>query len=142
MYLVTIADLNVSLSTGCFRQHALRTGQHLLKLARPSDMVSVYVSVENQLEVKAHLPSHVRVSKSSFDDRIDDDRLKCAGRPRICREIIKAAVINTFTTGSPFLGTTLLGYSIGRGSGALKVHSKYKVPLGGAADFKSRRCPK
>ena len=28
--------------------------------------------------------------------------------------------INPFTTGNPFLGTTLLGFSIGRGSGALK----------------------
>ena len=28
--------------------------------------------------------------------------------------------INPFTTGNPFLGTNLLGLSIGRGSGALK----------------------
>ena len=28
--------------------------------------------------------------------------------------------INPFTTGNPFLGTKLLGFSIGRGSGALK----------------------
>ena len=27
---------------------------------------------------------------------------------------------NPFTTGNPFLGTKLLGYSIGRGSGALQ----------------------
>ena len=29
-------------------------------------------------------------------------------------------VLNPFTTGNPFLGTKLLGFSIGRGSGALK----------------------
>ena len=28
--------------------------------------------------------------------------------------------MNPFTTGNPFLGTKLLGFSIGRGSGALK----------------------
>ena len=28
--------------------------------------------------------------------------------------------INLYTTGNPFLGTKLLGFSIGRGSGALK----------------------
>ena len=28
--------------------------------------------------------------------------------------------VNPFTTGNPFLGTKLLGFSIGRGSGALK----------------------
>ena len=28
--------------------------------------------------------------------------------------------LNPFTTGNPFLGTNLLGFSIGRGSGALK----------------------
>ena len=28
--------------------------------------------------------------------------------------------LNPFTTGNPFLGTKLLGFSIGRGSGALK----------------------
>ena len=31
------------------------------------------------------------------------------------------ACFNPFTTGNPFLGTKLLGYSIGRGSGALKT---------------------
>ena len=29
-------------------------------------------------------------------------------------------ILNPFTTGNPFLGTKLLGFSIGRGSGALK----------------------
>ena len=29
-------------------------------------------------------------------------------------------MVNAFTTGNPFLGTKLLGFSIGRGSGALK----------------------
>ena len=29
-------------------------------------------------------------------------------------------LLNPFTTGNPFLGTKLLGFSIGRGSGALK----------------------
>ena len=32
--------------------------------------------------------------------------------------------INPFTTGNPFLGTKLLGFSIGRGSGALKGSSR------------------
>ena len=31
-----------------------------------------------------------------------------------------ALPVNPFTTGNPFLGTKLLGFSIGRGSGALK----------------------
>ena len=31
-----------------------------------------------------------------------------------------AAAINPFTTGNPFLGTKLLAFRIGRGSGALK----------------------
>ena len=31
--------------------------------------------------------------------------------------------INPFTTGNPFFGTKLLGFSIGRGSGALKRSS-------------------
>ena len=30
------------------------------------------------------------------------------------------AQLNPFTTGNPFLGTKLLGFSIGRGSGTLK----------------------
>ena len=29
-------------------------------------------------------------------------------------------LVNLFTTGNPFLGTKLLGFSVGRGSGALK----------------------
>ena len=32
-------------------------------------------------------------------------------------------VVNPFTTGNPFLGTKLLGFSIGRDSGALKGSS-------------------
>ena len=31
-----------------------------------------------------------------------------------------AADVNPFSTGNPFSGTKLLGFSIGRGSGALK----------------------
>ena len=34
--------------------------------------------------------------------------------------IIFVAPVNPFTTGNPFLGTKLLGFSVGRGSGALK----------------------
>ena len=34
--------------------------------------------------------------------------------------IIQVPPVNAFTTGNPFLGTKLLGFSIGRGSGALK----------------------
>ena len=33
---------------------------------------------------------------------------------------LKCGRLNPFTTGNPFLGTKLLGFSIGRGSGALK----------------------
>ena len=32
----------------------------------------------------------------------------------------EGATLNPFTTGNPFLGTKLLGFSRGRGSGALK----------------------
>ena len=35
-------------------------------------------------------------------------------------EVINTRPLNAFTTGNPFLGTKLLGFSIGRGSGALK----------------------
>ena len=35
------------------------------------------------------------------------------------------AVINPFTTGNPFLGTLSLGFSIGRGSGALKGFTQH-----------------
>ena len=33
---------------------------------------------------------------------------------------VNSYFVNPFTTGNPFLGTKLLGFSIGRGSGALK----------------------
>ena len=33
---------------------------------------------------------------------------------------LATGLLNPFTTGNPFLGTKLLGFSIGRGSGALK----------------------
>ena len=33
---------------------------------------------------------------------------------------LRRTCLNPFTTGNPFLGTKLLGFSIGRGSGALK----------------------
>ena len=36
------------------------------------------------------------------------------------RTIFDKVELNPFTTGNPFLGTKLLGFSIGRGSGALK----------------------
>ena len=35
-------------------------------------------------------------------------------------EILVEVPLNPFTTGNPFSGTKLLGFSIGRGSGALK----------------------
>ena len=35
----------------------------------------------------------------------------------------KEVEVNPFTTGNPFLGTKLLGFSIGRGLGALKGSS-------------------
>ena len=35
-------------------------------------------------------------------------------------------ILNPFTTGNPFLGTKLLGFSIGRGSGAMKGLSKVR----------------
>ena len=42
-----------------------------------------------------------------------------------------AGVLNPFTTGNPFLGTKLLGFSIGRGSGALEGlrHNPWKIIL-------------
>ena len=36
--------------------------------------------------------------------------------------------LNPFTTGNPFLGTKLLGFSVGRGSGALKGLSCLQPP--------------
>ena len=39
---------------------------------------------------------------------------------RSITSIILTIDVNPFATGSPFLGTKLLGFSIGRGSGALK----------------------
>ena len=35
--------------------------------------------------------------------------------------------VNPFTTGNPFLGTKLLGFSIGRGSEALKGVLEYRL---------------
>ena len=46
--------------------------------------------------------------------------LTCENAQRLCR-------VNPFTTGNPFLGTKLLGFSIGRGSGALKELRNYRV---------------
>ena len=43
------------------------------------------------------------------------------------------ANLNPFTTGNPFLGGKLLGFSIGRGSGALK---------GLRSRFEDRKCKK
>ena len=34
--------------------------------------------------------------------------------------LLSSTFLNPFATGNPFLGTTLLGFSIGRGLGALK----------------------
>ena len=38
--------------------------------------------------------------------------------------------VNPFTTGNPFLGTKLLGFNIGRGSGALKGSTQAEYILG------------
>ena len=34
--------------------------------------------------------------------------------------VLGEVLLNPFTSGNPFLGTKLLGFSLGRGSGALK----------------------
>ena len=39
--------------------------------------------------------------------------------------------LNAFTTGNPFLGTKLLGFSVGRGSGAVKGLSNLPKPIWG-----------
>ena len=36
-------------------------------------------------------------------------------------------LVNPFTFGNPFLGTKLLGFSVGRGSGALKGVTQFRL---------------
>ena len=51
-----------------------------------------------------------------------------------CTSIVSGFSSNAFTTGNPFLGTKLLGFSIGRGLGAMKglkvtpsvLHSRFR----------------
>ena len=57
--------------------------------------------------------------------------LPCTDGMHLLRELfygdplsLAGLLINPFTTGNPFLGTKLLGFSMGRGSGALKGLSK------------------
>lgn len=75
MNLIAVADLDVRLSPRRLRQHALRAGQHPLKLAGSGDVVGVHVRVEQQRRLEAHLGNHLRVPLGRDVHRVDDDRL-------------------------------------------------------------------
>lgn len=71
MNLVPIADLHVCLSPRHLRQHASGAGNKSLQLARAGDVVGVYVGVEQQRQLEAHLGRHLRVPLRRKVYRVD-----------------------------------------------------------------------
>ena len=60
------------------------------------------------------------MKKGRAEQKMNKQRNSGRFPKKLCQYLLCSSTINAFTTGNPFGGTHLLGFSIGRGFGSLK----------------------
>ena len=86
--------------------------------APKSSKINIFVFYKKKMPDKYHLRDRGGFDFSSGST--GEHKLNIIPPALFVQEPDRGGHVNPFTTGNPFWGTKLLGFSIGRGSGALK----------------------